>query len=115
MNYTDSSDYSRSADGLGGFVFEFDKHTLLSPSHNMSFFEVLKMPWNTERAVASVTIEKVLYSLNYDIFTLVQSKFHFSPTGALLCTLNMHSVDYRLMKSVSFVLLAVIFILTTLI
>jgi Polycystin cation channel len=61
--------------------------------------------------VGQVTFETVIYSVNYDLYTLVQSKFEFDATGNLDSKLLLKSIRLQSYKSVTFILLWVFFVL----
>jgi hypothetical protein len=48
MNYTNTDDYSQSAFGEGGYVFEFDRN-FVNPDTNLTMFQLLSHPWNSEQ------------------------------------------------------------------
>ena len=57
MVYTSPDQGFATALDKGGYVFNFEIDTLKTPDLDMTLTEVLSMPWNSERAVAQVSIE----------------------------------------------------------
>lgn len=76
--------------------------------------ELIKLPWNGQRGLAKVTLETVIYSPNYNLYSLVQSNFEFSATGRVEVSLQMNSIkidDYHSFKLILYYVLFVLFAL----
>jgi hypothetical protein len=111
LNYTSTANAEDSAKGTGGYVFDFHKVTYINEATNMTLAEVLEMPWNSQRAVAEVTLETVLYSHNYNTYTLMQSNLNFDATGNLETGLVLKSINLDQYKTPVFIFYWVLFFL----
>lgn len=60
-----------------------------------------------------IEIEFVVYSTNFNIYTLVDAIFRISSTGAILANLNLHSISPDNYHSTSMIFYIIIFALYT--
>jgi hypothetical protein len=75
ISYINDTDYSQSALGEGGYVFEFDRKSLKDNSTGLIASAVLLLPWNQEYQVARIVIETAMYNANFDLFTYAAQEF----------------------------------------